>query len=662
MKHHCVLLVILAIAVTSKGAIYQDRLDIENLKNWFQDEDCIEGSLSVSEDGSPVIGYVTSVPPLVSTNKTKSNNDPFNSKSPMSLLYELAEYNKVNVQFTLTDEKGPAHKKQFVVSLKVGEEEFTGEGPSIKMAQREASKLALNSTLYAHPPQREKSDHLPTSVMSKSPVEKLDVWAKKHNDVLVKYSYIQQSQIADRKHTNYYHVGMYSEAENIFKAKVIVGKHVFNGEGFSLELAKQNAASNALESLQTTDGFCMLSDKEKNFFNKVFNFNSDNDSPVSLVHEFGTISNMPVSFELDSEEGPAHIKRFVYRCNVGEFESFGEGSSKKSAKKDAAENMIKELKNSASKNRIDCEEIQKRSKPKKKRSKNLIKAVSKSYSEDYEEESNDVNLIPDELDPISKLYQIQQAKHEALPVFNLLEKSDNEFRVKVTVNDLTATGTGSNKKSAKRNAAQALLTKMGYSASHERDQASAHNKKKEFSQVRGLPKKSIVAGINLNSHNYHQVKDFKEPTVAAPSSKIDQTHDLKAKISKDDKVHSKSQSNDRISAPSKKSNLKPKSQLRDISQQMGFKFQFSDFSKSDNSGFVSLLSLTTKPLKLCYGVGATSDLAQDKAAVSALESLYKTQLRNLAQVLQHNTESHKAEMDFIEEDHISRSGIDLETN
>lgn len=59
---------------------------------------------------------------------------------------------QVTHQYRLTSETGPAHKKRFTVTLKLGDEEYTAEGPSIKKAQHSAAADALASTRYEHPP------------------------------------------------------------------------------------------------------------------------------------------------------------------------------------------------------------------------------------------------------------------------------------------------------------------------------------------------------------------------------------------------------------------------------------------------------------------------------------------------------------------------------
>ncbi|XP_061506208.1 double-stranded RNA-binding protein Staufen homolog [Anopheles gambiae] len=75
-------------------------------------------------------------------------------KTTMCLVNELARYNKIQHQYRLTGESGPAHKKHFTVMLKLGDEEYTAEGASIKKAQHKAAGDAIAATKYKHPPAR----------------------------------------------------------------------------------------------------------------------------------------------------------------------------------------------------------------------------------------------------------------------------------------------------------------------------------------------------------------------------------------------------------------------------------------------------------------------------------------------------------------------------
>ena len=76
----------------------------------------------------------------------------------MCLVNELARYNKVGHQYRLTDESGPAHKKNFTVCLKIGDrEEYSASGPSIKKAQHAAAAISLEKTSFKHPSPKAKN-------------------------------------------------------------------------------------------------------------------------------------------------------------------------------------------------------------------------------------------------------------------------------------------------------------------------------------------------------------------------------------------------------------------------------------------------------------------------------------------------------------------------
>lgn len=63
-------------------------------------------------------------PPPVVLNGAKAhckvNGSSLKEKTPMCLVNELARYNQIPHQYRLTHEDGPAHKKVFTVTLKLG--------------------------------------------------------------------------------------------------------------------------------------------------------------------------------------------------------------------------------------------------------------------------------------------------------------------------------------------------------------------------------------------------------------------------------------------------------------------------------------------------------------------------------------------------------------
>lgn len=67
----------------------------------------------------------------------------------------------------------------------------------------------------------------------------------------------------------------------------------------------------------------------------------------------------------------------------------------------------------------------------------------------------------EEVNPISHLIQIQQAKKEKEPIYTLIEEKGaprrREFVIEVNAGTMSATGSGPNKKTAKRIAAQSMI-------------------------------------------------------------------------------------------------------------------------------------------------------------------------------------------------------------
>lgn len=105
-------------------------------------DSCLKDSTSQIQLHQPSL-LLSSVPENLANTK---------EKTPMCLVNELARYNKIQHQYRLTGESGPAHKKRFTVTLKLGDEEYTAEGPSIKKAQHSAAHEAIGATKYKHPP------------------------------------------------------------------------------------------------------------------------------------------------------------------------------------------------------------------------------------------------------------------------------------------------------------------------------------------------------------------------------------------------------------------------------------------------------------------------------------------------------------------------------
>ncbi|XP_046673659.1 double-stranded RNA-binding protein Staufen homolog 2-like isoform X3 [Homalodisca vitripennis] len=606
-------------------------------------------------------------------------------KTPMCLVNELARYNKIQHQYRLTSEQGPAHKKLFTVTLKLGEEEYSAEGASIKKAQHLAASDALKSTAYKHPPPKaSRNNRLGKNNIT--PTVELNALAMKRGEPTV-YTFVELPTLTYATHNNYsYHRGVYAQVRppctppvaldyfrrsvackpvhhayrfetqrfygskppSLYKVTVKVGEREFHGEGLTAQAARHDAAAKALEELRNLPlEPSMVDNNLANADPGVVNIEADSSSelksPISLVHELALKRNLTVLFDVISEKGPPHMRTFVTRCCVGDnFETMGEGNGKKISKKRAAEKMLDQLKllppttTVTAANCAGAIRMKRKSNPAKKKSRNLIKVTcSNSNKENNSENTETV----DEINPISRLMQIQQAKKEKEPIYTLMEERGQtrrrEFFMEVTVGEHSFVGSGPNKKIAKRNAAEGLLQKLGYSSvtPGKPRLTSAEVNRKVFVEAENTMKVSVggsggrqlVPGLLLMSDNHVTTgKNNGYPpqhnTRVAPkghSVNIQATAAMAKEYLNGTNPMSVDAMNDGKSTPA----VRPKDQLLYLAQLLGFRVQFSDFPKGNHSEFLSLVSLSTDPPQVCHGSGLTTELSHDQAALTALRAL-----------------------------------------
>ncbi|XP_057219925.1 double-stranded RNA-binding protein Staufen homolog 2 isoform X3 [Malurus melanocephalus] len=418
----------------------------------------MNGSISESAAScsSPTAGLVDPAPSNNSpdslfTAPLQDNMANPKEKTPMCLVNELARFNRIQPQYKLLNERGPAHAKMFTVQLTLGEQTWEAEGSSIKKAQHAAASKALNETTLPKPTPRPPKNNVNNNPGSITPTVELNGLAMKRGEPAI-YRPLDPKPIPNYR-ANYNFRGMYNQryhcpVPKIFYVQLTVGNSEFFGEGKTRQAARHNAAMKALQALQNEpipekfpqNGETGKESEEDKDANK---------SEISVVFEIALKRNIPVSFEVIKESGPPHMKSFVTRVTVGEFTAEGEGNSKKLSKKRAAMAVLQELKKLPPLPVIE--------KPKlyfKKRPKTILK-TGPEYGQG--------------MNPISRLAQIQQAKKEKEPEYVLLSERGmprrREFVMQVKVGNDVTTGTGPNKKIAKRNAAEAMLLQLGYKAS-----------------------------------------------------------------------------------------------------------------------------------------------------------------------------------------------------
>ncbi|XP_037034840.1 double-stranded RNA-binding protein Staufen homolog 2 isoform X1 [Bradysia coprophila] len=634
-------------------------------------------------------------------------------KTPMCLVNELARFNKITHQYRLTGEQGPAHKKRFTVTLKLGEEEYSSDGASIKKAQHLAAADAITKTQYKHPPAKlnrsrinGKIDGRGNDLGNITPTVELNALAMKRGEPAIymidspasgqlnmggsqvpphgvpmppqpnqfmppnpagynsQYGYYQprnnpqghfypQQRFGhDRRPMGrgYGKLERYSQcpynyptaSEDPYKVTLQVGQRKFVGIGHTVQSARHDAASKALEVLKPITPEYVVNEAMNTSEDDI---NAELKSPVSLVHEMALKRDLTVSFEVISEKGPPHMKIFVTGCRVGDITTEAEGNGKKLSKKRAAEAMINKLKELPPSSPIApivrVKQIKRKPLPTKKKTRNLIK--------ESDEDSEGLN-------PISRLIHIAQTRKAKEPVYTLVEERGaprrREFTMEVSCVKQTAQGTGQTKKLAKRQAAQNLLISLGYTvrASPNRDAVKDSNDQNEktksvkfqdsskttnisnkvVTNQGGTAGRQLVPGLLLVQQD-SKVNTTPKCNNNSETTKTNDMLDASQTSSLDDSI---GKSNLNVSSGSADSGLsndgvRPTDQLTYLAQILGFKVTYSDFPKGNHGEYLTLITLSTEPPQLCHGAGSNFEASHDQAASTALKMLSELGLHNV---------------------------------
>lgn len=559
-------------------------------------------------------------------------------KTPMCLINELARYNKISHQYTLVDEQGPAHKKTFYVTLKLGDkgEEYSANGPSIKKAQHAAAAKALESTSFTHPPPKPPKTIVSRPVSSYvvgsqiMPTVELNALAMKRGEQTL-YKPIDTRQQAYYPPPNYNFRGMYNQRYHyprmprIYHVSLKVGQREFIGEGTSRQEARHDAAAKALNILNKLP---MPNDDGRKVEQKPDEENlEENDlkSEISLVHEIALKRNLNVSFDVIRESGPPHMKNFVTRCTVGDIETEAEGNSKKFSKKKAAEMMLEKLKDLPP---LPPSALKPKNKTvtNKKKSKNIIKQMHRA----------DPNYGVG-INPISRLIQIQQAQQKKEPVYALVAERGlprrREFVIQVTVDDETCTGVGPNKKLAKRHAAESMLNLLGYNkpspqptkpaikTSSTPEHSSEGDKKVNFGMIN---EKKVTFMENSEESSGEMVngktgRQLVPGLLLLPDSSYTGGNPIYNQGIPNSLPPGALKGTDPMVFQTCPPPIRPEIQLRDIATRNNIDLKFDEFSAKGQSEFLSRASLMTNPPRVFHGSGPTIEASRDMAAMEAMK-------------------------------------------
>ncbi|XP_074410023.1 double-stranded RNA-binding protein Staufen homolog 1 isoform X7 [Zonotrichia albicollis] len=573
-------------------------------------------SLPSENAGRPIQNSALPSASVTSTNAAAAPSNMANpkEKTPMCLVNELARFNKIQPEYKLLSEQGPAHSKVFTVQLTLGDQHWEAEGTSIKKAQHAAAAKALEGTKFPKPtarPSRSEGKN-PDSV---TPTVELNALCMKlgkkpmykpidpYTGMRSTYSYTMRGGTYPPRYFYPFPVGPL-----LYQVELSIGGQQFHGKGRTRQAAKHDAAAKALKVLQNEP--------------------------------------LPEKPEVTKESGPPHMKSFVTKVSVGEFMGEGEGKSKKISKKNAAIAVLEELK------KLPPLPTVEKMKPRiKKKTKSIVKLQT---SPEYGQGMN----------PISRLAQIQQAKKEKEPEYMLITERGlprrREFVMQVKVGVHTAEGMGTNKKVAKRHAAENMLEILGFKVPQPQppkpalkteektpvkkpgdgrkvtffepgsEETSASNKEDEF-RMPYLSHQQLPAGIlpmvpevaqAVGANQGHHTKEFSR---AAPNpAKATVT----AMIARELLYGGTSPTAETILKSSSSSGhfphgplTRPSEQLDYLSNVQGIQVEYKDFPKNNKNEFVSLINCSSQPPLISHGIGKDVESCHDMAALNILKLL-----------------------------------------
>lgn len=249
----------------------------------------------------------------------------------------------------------------------------------------------------------------------------------------------------------------------------------------------------------------------------------------------------------------------------------------------------------------------------------------------------------DEINPISQLIQIQQARKEKEPLYTVVDERGTprrrEFIIEVSAGGMTSTGTGPNKKIAKKVAAENLLIAMGVmkapppsaeSPPKERSRDNDRNKKVSFNDPDKTRHKSnprqIAPGLLIVSSSESFATPTKPTTTTAVAPSPKETTEQQATEKSSSPQSNNSSNND---SGITESGVGSRDQLNYLAQLMGFTVSYSDFPKGNHTEFLSLVTLSTDPPHMSHGSGSSREESRDHAASKALIALSELGLDNV---------------------------------
>ena len=175
-------------------------------------------------------------------------------------------------------------------------------------------------------------------------------------------------------------------------------------------------------------------------------------SAVSELHELAVQIGETLSWVQESECGPAHCKLFSMKVTMGTQEATGSGRSKKIAKQVAAQSLLTKINEMSTAQQGEAGQEYGPQLPQGNQTQHHALLGNTETSKVATE------------NPVSKLQHITTKHNLGPPEYQVVNEDGahalQRFDIKVKVKELESSGLGRSKKTAKRNAAQAMLDQL----------------------------------------------------------------------------------------------------------------------------------------------------------------------------------------------------------
>ncbi|XP_002739212.1 RISC-loading complex subunit tarbp2-like [Saccoglossus kowalevskii] len=289
-------------------------------------------------------------------------------------------------------------------------------------------------------------------------------------------------------------------------------------------------------------------------------------TPISILQELCTKRSLTPIYDLIACEGAAHQPKFVYRVTVGEHTANGDGTSKKQAKHNAAENVLEQFNVS----------VPKPSTPSQDASNGSTEADGNSVYNDG---------IPG--NPVGQLQELVVARHWRRPDYIQISECgpphSREFIIACRVHSFQEQGKGRSKKIAKRAAAWAMLQRIQDLP----PDAEIGPADYELDTGAGVPSnisksKSLTLWGSLHNPSGEKVTRLKSSSLSVPDTNYCTL-------------------------------------LQELAEEQNFEVRYIPIEELSQSGqHQCLVQLSTTPVAVCHGTGQTVDDCRAEAAHNAL--------------------------------------------